>query len=64
MVAEVRDQLFSAGRLCRDSLLNIPDRVAALIAAESDQKKIQDILRSEIDPILEDFLKSLKAVSR
>ncbi len=39
---------FTKARTVRDSLLNIPDRVAALLAAESDPAKAHNILSEEI----------------
>jgi len=39
---------FTKARTVRDSLLNIPDRVAALLAAETEPAKAHNILSEEI----------------
>ncbi len=52
---EVRDAAFSTARKIRDQMLGIPDRVAALIAAEKDKVKVHKTLAEEIK-------KGLKAV--
>ncbi len=44
---------FEAGRQTRDQCQAIPDRVAALVAAESDTFECRKILQTEIDYILE-----------
>jgi hypothetical protein len=46
---------FNKGRMLRDSLLNIPDRLAAILAAESDQIKIAEILATEIRAALDEL---------
>jgi hypothetical protein len=45
---EVTVTAFTKARTVRDSLLNIPDRVAALIAAETDPSTVHQILSDEI----------------
>ncbi len=44
---------FRIGRLVRDSLLTIPDRLSGVLAAETDQRKIHAILMNEIRQALE-----------
>ena len=39
----------------RDSLLNIPDRLAGMLAAESDAQKIHAMLATEIRQALEEL---------
>lgn len=50
---EVEETAFHAGRLVRDTLLNIPSRLAGILAAESDQRKVHDVLEQEIRQALE-----------
>jgi hypothetical protein len=47
-VDEVKREAFRAARIVRDSMLNIPDRVAAELAAETDPFRIQQRLSAEI----------------
>lgn len=44
---------FRLGRLVRDAMLNIPDRLAGVLAAETDQRKIHELLMKEIRQSLE-----------
>lgn len=50
---EVRDAAFSLARKVRDQMLGIPDRVAALIAAERDKSKVHKVLVEEIEKALQ-----------
>jgi hypothetical protein len=43
---------FRIGRQIRDGMLNIPDRLAAIIAAEPDREKIRVLLVAEIEQVL------------
>ena len=45
---EVQVAAFTRGRVVRDNMLNIPDRVAATLAAESDVDRVHRILSDEI----------------
>lgn len=45
---EVRNEAFKTGRLIREAMLNIPDRVAAEIAAEGDPALIHKRLTDEV----------------
>jgi hypothetical protein len=45
---EVQVAGFTRGRVVRDNMLNIPDRVAATLAAESDEDRVHRILSDEI----------------
>lgn len=60
--AVVASENFRIGRLCRDQLLNIPARISAIIAVETDPFKIQNIMTDEITRILEDLTQELKKV--
>ncbi|MBI2818135.1 MAG: hypothetical protein HYX72_14465 [Acidobacteria bacterium] len=52
---EVTVAAFNKFRTFRDGILNIPDRVAALLAAESDPHKVHEILTTEIRKALLEF---------
>jgi hypothetical protein len=45
---EVTVAAFTKARTVRDNLLNIPDRLAAMLAAESDPAEVHQILTDEI----------------
>lgn len=45
---KVRETAFDVARRVRDAMLNIPDRVSALIAAESNEIKVRELLTKEI----------------
>ena len=51
----VKREAFRVARLVRDSLLNLPDRVAGELAAETNQFKVHQRLVSEIRRALEDL---------
>ena len=53
----VRVAAFNKGRAVRDALLNIPDRISPILAAESNQQKVSDILTREIRTALEELSK-------
>ena len=50
---QVREEAFHLARLVRDAMLNIPSRIAGILAAESDQRKVHDLLENEIRQALE-----------
>ena len=52
---EVQVAAFTKGRTARDNLLNIPDRLAATMAAESDADKVHQILTAEIRKALDEL---------
>lgn len=54
----VRIAAFNKGRMVRDALLNIPDRVASMLAKETDTNRIHEILTKEIRQIIEEILES------
>jgi hypothetical protein len=45
---EVEKAAFDVGRKLRDNMLAVPDRVAALVAAETDRHKIHKMITEEI----------------
>ncbi len=52
---EVRKAAFAMGRIIRDGILNVPDRVSALIATISDASQIHGILTNELRQVLEEL---------
>lgn len=54
-VEEVKKTLFTKGRVVRDALLNVPDRVSAELASISDERQIHKILMREITACLEEL---------
>jgi hypothetical protein len=51
--SEVEKAAFRVGRLVRDAVLNVPSRLAGILAAESDQRKVHDLLEKELRQALE-----------
>jgi hypothetical protein len=51
---KVKVSWFNALRVLRDRVLNLPDRLSPLLAAEIDPKIIHDLLDSELRQILND----------
>jgi hypothetical protein len=52
-VEAVKTAAYNKARVVRDNLLNIPDRVASQLASLDNEKKIHEILLSEIRSVLE-----------
>ena len=52
---EVQIAAHNKYRIFRDAMLNIPDRVAAVLAAEADAAKVHTVLVEEIRRALEEF---------
>ena len=52
---EVKEAAFKRARITRDSLLNIPDRIAPLLAVEQNPQKVHKILSDEIRLALENL---------
>ena len=52
---EIQVAAFNKFRQFRDQLLNIPERVTAMLAAESEPAKVHAILSEEIRRALNDF---------
>lgn len=50
---EVEKEMFRIGRLVRDAVLNVPARLAGILAAETDQRKVHDQLETELRQALE-----------
>jgi hypothetical protein len=53
--AEAKKEAFEMGRIFRDRMLAIPGRVAASLAAETDVKRVEAKLASEIRRALEEL---------
>jgi len=52
---EVKIAAFNRFRQFRDGVLNIPDRLAAVLAAEEDPRRVHELLATEIRKALEEF---------
>ena len=50
---KVEAEAFRCGRTVRDALMAVPDRLAAVLASETDQKKVHLMLTKEIRQALE-----------
>lgn len=57
---EVRKGAFNTARAVRDGLLNIPHRVAPILAGESDPNQVASILNREIREALEEISRALE----
>ena len=57
LVDEVKRAQFEIFRQLRDQLLNIPNRVAAILAAETDKQQCEAIVDTEIRQTLENAIK-------
>nr|MDT0251913.1 hypothetical protein [Endozoicomonas sp.] len=53
--SKVREEAFRAGRIVRDSLLGIPDRLSDVLAAENDPVKVRQLLVDEFESILNEL---------
>ncbi|GHT97563.1 hypothetical protein FACS1894126_1830 [Alphaproteobacteria bacterium] len=49
---EVKSAMFAKGRIIRDGILNIPDRIAPLLINKSDASEIHGILMRELRDVL------------
>uniref|UniRef100_A0A6M3J4F4 Putative DNA binding, helix-turn-helix domain containing protein n=1 Tax=viral metagenome TaxID=1070528 RepID=A0A6M3J4F4_9ZZZZ len=63
-IEKIETAAFNAARKIRDQCLAIPDRCAALVAAESDRFECNTILKREITFILENLANELEELSR
>lgn len=46
---------FSEGRKVRDAMLNIPDRISSILAAETDELRVNAALKQEIRAALNEY---------
>ena len=58
----VRKSMADAGRTVRDGILGLPDRLATVLAAESDAKKIHLTLKTELSRELEALANAIDAI--
>lgn len=54
-VREILDNAYTMFRHTRDSLLNIPDRITDILAAETDPVKVREILTKELRNAMENL---------
>lgn len=52
---QVKIAAFNKSRQVRDALLNIPDRISPILAAETDELRVAEILNQEIKAALEEL---------
>ena len=50
---EVEKEAYRVGRLVRDAVLNVPSRLAGILAAENDQRRVHDLLEKELRQVIE-----------
>ncbi len=53
--SKVKAEAFRAGRIVRDALLGIPDRLSDVLAAEQDPVQIRRLLNDELETILSEL---------
>jgi hypothetical protein len=58
-VSKVKGDLFAAGSMIKHSLYSLPERWAPILAAESDTFKIKQLMRREINNILDELVQNL-----
>lgn len=56
-IESVKKEAFTMARKVRDGLLNIPDRISAILATTSNEKEVHEILNKEINLALEELTK-------
>ena len=54
-IDEVRSTFYAKGRIVRDGILNIPDRISSLLATIDDASQIHEILTQELRTVLEEL---------
>lgn len=52
---QVKASAFNKARIIRDGMLNIPDRLASVLAAIENEKQIHEMLTKEIRTVLEEL---------
>ncbi|WP_299735410.1 hypothetical protein [uncultured Endozoicomonas sp.] len=53
--SKVKSEAFRAGRIVRDALLGIPDRLSDVLAAEQDPGEVRQLLVNELEMILNEL---------
>ena len=51
-----QQEAFAEGRKFRDAMLNIPDRISAILAAEMDETRVNSALKQEIRAALDEYV--------
>ena len=51
----VKAAAFRRGRVIRDAILSVPDRIDAVLAAETDRRKVHELLTNELTRALEEL---------
>ena len=59
----VKVSWFNILRVLRDRVLNLPDRLAPIVAAETDPKKIRDLLEEDLRLILNDAADAIEKIN-
>ena len=54
-IDEVCSTFYAKGRIVRDGILNIPDRISSLLATIDDASQIHEILTQELRTVLEEL---------
>jgi len=57
LASEVKTEMFNLARRTRDAIENIPSRIAAILAAESNEHKVKELLSTELKQALEGLSK-------
>jgi hypothetical protein len=60
-VSRVRAEVVTAGVMIRESLLAIPERLAAVCAAETDEQRIRQLMDAEIRHALAGLVETFEA---
>lgn len=55
-VRDVKDEAFKVGRIIREGMLALPERLAAQLAAETDPHTIHSVMTQEITQVLEELV--------
>ncbi len=59
----VKVSWFNILRVMRDRVLNLPDRLAPVLAAETDPKKVRDLLEEDLRLILNDAADTIEKIN-
>jgi len=63
-VKSVRVQAFQLARTVRDAILNVPDRIAAILAAETDPRIVHDLLSKELKSALQELVNAARIAEK
>lgn len=63
-VKSVRVQAFQLARTVRDAILNVPDRIAAILAAETDPRIVHDLLSKELNSALQELVNAARIAEK